>query len=315
MCTAITLTYPGGSVIGRTMDFEAPVRFNAVYVPKDYPLMEDAFKRPVRTQYSLTGVVFEGENAIKDGVNSCGLAGITNMFTGFGLYAETPEEGKRSLSSLDFFGYVLGNFASVEEIRKHVDNFQLVTENVDGEKIFAPDFHYMFTDPTGDCIVLEPKKGRVLLYENALFVMTNSPGFSSMKKKAEKFFGDMTLENFLGARSLPGGFDPVSRFIKAYDFVKMRPQRDSAEEAVADAFSILDACSMPKGFVPNRNYNYYTFTRYICVYDTENRMLYLKNYRNPAVYALSFSDVRAEGEREEFFMDFSLQTEKFGRKS
>ena len=315
MCTAICRTFKGGSLIGRTMDFEAPVRFNAVYVPEGYKLMTDAFQRPVRTKYSLTGVVFEGEEAIKDGVNSCGLAGVTNMFTGFGLYAEDPEEGKMSLSSLDFFGYVLGSFASVEEIRNHVENFQLVTKNVDGEKIFAPDFHYMFTDPTGACIVLEPKKGRVLLHENPLFVMTNSPGFLSMKKKTEKFFGDMSLETFMGARSLPGGFDPVSRFIKAYDFVKMMPQRESAPEAVADAFAILEACSMPKGFVPNRNYHYYTFTRYICVYDTENRMLYLKNYRNPAVYALAFSEVQDKTQREEFAMDFSLQTEKFGRKS
>ncbi|CCQ93129.1 hypothetical protein CULT_1220002 [[Clostridium] ultunense Esp] len=69
--------------------------------------------------------------------------------------------------------------------------------------------------------------------------------------------------------------------------------------------------TMPNGFVRNKKYNHTTYTRYICSYDSKNKLLTVKSDTNPRVYQLGFEDIVEEDKRQAFFLDKDFIVEKF----
>ncbi len=115
MCTGIKVNYDNGCVMGRTMDFEVPVQFNAQYLPRDYNLCDDLMGNPLYTKYKTLGMCFENRIPLKDGVNEHGLIGITNTFTGFNLYDSKVNFHKKNIFSLHYMTYALSNYKSIED--------------------------------------------------------------------------------------------------------------------------------------------------------------------------------------------------------
>ena len=139
--------------------------------------------------------------------------------------------------------------------------------------------------------------------------MTNSPGFKSHIRRLNKFLDLDNLEDFNSAKDLPGGYDPISRFVKAFYLTKMNVKSNSYKEALSNSYNILAAMAMPNGFVRNKKYNHTTYSRYICSYDSKNKLLTVKSNTNPIVYQLGFEDIVNEDERQAFFLDFDFVVE------
>ena len=310
MCTGIIINYDEGCIIGRTMDFEAPLDYNAIYVPRNYNYCFDLTGKPLFSKYKIIGMVFRNRDPLKDGVNEHGLAGITNDYSGFNLHSNTIDQDKLNISSLDYFSHALVNYKSVTELEKDLNNINLSNRNHAGERVLSPDFHFMFTDSTKRCIVVEPKRGKLTCYENPYDVMTNSPGFESHVRRLKQQMDIENLEKFNASKDLPGGYDPVSRFIKAFYLVRMGLESKSSSQALSSFYSIMSAMTMPNGFVRNRNYNYTTYTRYTCAYDTEKKLMTVKNDTNPMVYSMDFNDIAEDSKRLAFFIEPKFSTEK-----
>lgn len=302
MCTGIKIDYDKGCVMGRTMDYEVPVAYNALYFPRAYKICEDLMGEAVYSKYKTLGVCFQNKDPLKDGVNEHGLIGITNEFTGFNLYSKDVNPDKVNLSSLDYFTYALGNYRSVEELIDDLPNIHLSSRNHKGDSVICPDFHFMFSDSTKRCVVIEPHKKELIYYDNPYNVMTNSPAFNSHIRRLNKHIDLDNPQGFNSAKDLPGGYDPVSRFIKAYYLTKMNVESKNYNEALSHGYNILSAMVMPDGFVRNEKHKSRTHTRYICLYDTENKLLTVKSHLNPTVYHLGFDDIVEEDKRLAFFI-------------
>ncbi|MFA5576639.1 MAG: linear amide C-N hydrolase [Tissierellaceae bacterium] len=310
MCTGIKIDYIDGCVMGRTMDFEAPINYNALYFPREYNFAKDLMGKALYSSYKVLGVGFENRDPLKDGVNEHGLIGITNTFTGFNLYSNEVRPGKTNISSLDYFTYALANYRSLKELIEDLPSIHISTRDYKGDRILCPDFHFMFADSTKKSIVVEAKKGVLVYYENPYNVMTNSPGFESHTRRLNKFMDLDRLEDFNSSKDLPGGYDPVSRFIKAFYLTRMNIKSENNRDALSSAYGILNAMSMPNGFVKNKKYDYNTYTRYICVYDSKSKLLTIKSHTNPMVYQLGFEDLEGEDERQAFFIEKDFKMEK-----
>lgn len=310
MCTGIKINYEDGCVMGRTMDYEVPVNYNALYLPRNYNFCNDLMGKPLYSKYKTLGVCFENRTPLKDGINEHGLMGITNTFRGFNLYDNQVKSEKINISSLDYFTYALANYKSVEELIEDLPNIHMSTKDHRGENVISPNFHFMFADSTKRCINLEPKGKELVYYENPYNVMTNSPGFESHVRKLNKFLDLDNLEEFNSVKNLPGGYDPSSRFIKAFYLTKMNVKANSSKEAFSYFYNIMAAMVMPEGFVRNKKYNEITYTRYICSYDTKNKLLTVKSHTNPTVYQLGFEDIEYKHKRQEFFLDSDFTTQK-----
>ena len=310
MCTGIKMDYDNGCIIGRTMDYEVPIDYNVLYLPRDYNFCDDLMGNPLYSKYKALGICFNNRDPLKDGVNEHGLVGITNAFSGFNLYPNEVEAGKLNISSLDYLNYALTNYKSVEELIEDLPNIHISTRDHNREDVICPDFHHMFSDSTKRCIIVEPKRRELLWYDNPYNVMTNSPGFKSHIRKLNKVLDLENLEDFNSSKDLPGGYDPSSRFIKAFYLTKMNVKPDNYEEAFSYSYSIMSAMNMPDGFVMNKKYDHTTYTRYICAYDTQNRLLTVKSDTKPTVYQMGFEDIEDENRRQAFFLDLKFKAEK-----
>lgn len=310
MCTGIKVNYSNGCVMGRTMDYEVPINYNALYLPRDYNYCNDLMGKPLYSKYKMLGVSFNDRDPLKDGMNEHGLVGITNAFGGFNLYDNKIKSEKKNISSLDYFTYALANYKTVDEIIEDLPSIHISSKDHNGKNVITPDFHFMFTDATKKCIVIEPKKRELLCHENPYNVMTNSPHFESHINKLNKTIDLDNLDEFNSCKDLPGGYDPFSRFIKAFYLTEMSEEASNSNQALSHFYSIMSAMVMPKGFVKNKRYNENTYTRYICSYDTTDKLLTVKSHTNPTVYQLGFEDIENEHKRQSFFVDQGFTVEK-----
>ena len=310
MCTGIKINYDDGCVMGRTMDYEVPLNYNAIYLPRNYNFCDDLMGNPLYSKYKTLGMCFENLDPLKDGVNEHGLIGITNTFRVFNLYANQVEPQKVNVSSLYYFTYALANYKTVEELVEDLPNIRIATRDHREENIISPNFHFMFADSTKRCIIIEPKKGELIYYENPYDVMTNSPAFESHVRKLKKFLDLDNLEEFNSPKDLPGGYDPFSRFIKAFYLTRMNVKSNNSTEAFSHSYNIMAAMAMPNGFVRNKKYNHTTYTRYLCAYDTNSKLLTVRSDTNPMVYQLGFEDIENGDERQAFFVETDFMAEK-----
>lgn len=309
MCTGIKINFEDGCVMGRTMDYEVPLKYNVIYLPKNYNFCSDLMNKPLHSKYKTLGICFENRDPLKDGINEHGLIGITNVFSGFNLYANQVKSEKINISSLNYLSYALTNYKSVEELVEDLPNIHISTKDYKGENVISPDFHFMFADSTKRCIIIEPKRKELICYENPYGVMTNSPGFESHVRRLNQLLDLENLEDFNSAKNLPGGYDPVSRFIKAFYLTKMNVNSNSSKEALSNFYNIMASMTIPNGFIRNKKYNDTTYTRYICSYDSKNKLLTVKSSTNPTVYKLGFDDIKDEEKRQAFFLseDFIVE--------
>jgi len=310
MCTGIKINYEDGCVLARTMDYEIPLKYNVIYLPKNYKYCSDLTDRPLYSKFRNLGLCFENRDSLKDGINEHGLMGITNDFSGFNLYDNKVEAEKINISSLYYLNYALSSYRSVKELIEDLPNIHISSRNHRGQKVLSPDFHYMFTDSTKFCIVIEPKRGKLIYHENPYDVMTNSPAFESHVKRLKKLIDIDNIEGFNSAKELPGGYDPVSRFIKAFYLTRMSIKPKNYKEALSFSYNILNAMTLPDGFIQNKQYNYSTYTRYISAYDSKHKLLTVKSNTNPAVYQLGFKDIENKDQRQEFFIEKDFIMEK-----
>ncbi len=310
MCTGIKIDFEDGCVIGRTMDYETPLNYNVLFLPREHNYCKDLMGRLLYSKYKMLGVCFNDRDPLKDGVNEHGLIGITNDFAGFNLYPKSTKPDKINVSSRDYFTYALANYRSVKELVDDLPNIHMASNNSRGESVLSPDFHFMFADSTKRCIVIEPKGGELSCYENPYDVMTNSPGLKSHVRRLNQHMDIERLEDFNSSKELPGGYDPVSRFIKAFYMTRMSMKFNDYKEALSNFYSIMSAMTLPNGFIKNKKYNHTTYTRYICSYDTKHLQLTIKSDTNPMVYSLGLYDIVDDNKRQAFFLDLDFRTQE-----
>lgn len=303
MCTAVQIPYEGGAVLGRTMDFEVHVDYNILFLPRGYVFGRDLFGKPLRARYEAIGLCFRNKDPLKDGVNEHGLMGVTNDFKGFQLYPNHTVEEKTNLASLDYLNYALTQYRSVEEVVADLPHIHFSTKDANGEDVITPDFHHLFADPSGRCIVVEPKDKGIVYYENPYGVMTNSPRFDSHTRRLHKQIDMQRPEAFRSAKDLPGGYDPVSRFIKAVYLRRMSPAYKNGSDALAQCYNIMNTVSLPEGFIRNQQYEDFTVTRYTSAYDANKRLLTVRTALNPDVYQIALDDLADKSHRQALYLN------------
>lgn len=307
MCTSILSEYPGGAVLGRNMDYDVPLNYNILYFPRNYIYAEDLEGNSLKTKYSMLGACFNDYNPLKDGINEMGLCGCTNLLIGMDRYSDRTEEGKINISALDYFSYALASYKDVDELLRDLPNIHISTKDSDGRKVICPDFHYYFLDKKGRTVVIEPEDKKFKAFENPCNVMTNSPEFEKHVEKLKSLQNSRKKIN--PARNLPGGFDPVSRFIRAY-YLKPTHSPDG-NTAMEGLFSSLEALKLPESFAKTERDDIYT--RYTAAYSPVDGVMAIRTHRNPKVYSFRIEDFKGVTERKSVFLPQEFMTEPFFR--
>jgi choloylglycine hydrolase len=268
-CTGIQLTAKDGGVIAaRTLEFGIDLHSNVLVIPAGTALTGTlpGGGAGIRytTKYGVIGANGADKIAIVDGINERGLYVGLFYFPGTASYPDaTAENAARGMAPWEYGLWLLGNFATVDEVRANFDKVVVLPVVLDLLKQ-VPGVHFVVHDRSGKAVTIEPLERRLKLLDNPLGVMTNSPGFDwhmtnlrnyinlSPKNVGHLEIGTIKLEQFgsgSGMHGLPGDFTPPSRFVRAVAFSKSAIPSDTAQQSVVQAFHILNDFDIPFGAV------------------------------------------------------------------
>lgn len=267
-CTGITLEAKDGSVVrGRTGEFGTPLNIRLIIIPKgasqDGGAVKGARAKVWTSKHAIVGVNAHGKSYALDGLNDAGLSVGCFYFPDYAEYAEVSNaDDGNVVSPLYFLNYVLAQFATVDEVRKAVGGIKVAGAKLKEWGGIVPPFHWVVSDRSGASIVIEPTGGKLVVYDNPLGVITNSPTFDWHMTNLRNFiylnplnvppvelnkveFKSLGMGSGLGG--MPGDFTPPSRFVRAAVYSQSMFPVSTGNEAVLQAFHILNQFDIPRG--------------------------------------------------------------------
>jgi len=307
-CTGIRLKAKDGSVIhARTLEFAVDLKSNVIVVPRGYsrtaatPDGKEGMKW--RSKYASVGANGVNMPYIFDGLNEKGLA--VGLFYHPGTAKYMPykaSDASKTLAPWEFGSWLLENFATVDEVKANVGKV-VVPAVVFKAWGFAPPVHYIVHDASGKSIVIEFLKGKLVVFDNPIGVMTNSPTFDwhmtnlrnylniSLKDIKELKLRDITLKAFgigAGLHGIPGDFTPPSRFVRATLFSESSLPQKRGYDAVIEAFHILNNFDIPKGSAREEEKDEHgnikaDYTIWTSANDLKAKKFYFRTYDNSQI--------------------------------
>ena len=269
-CTGIRLTAKDGAVVvARTLEFGADLQSKVLVYPAGTAvtgsLPNNASGISFTTKYGIVGANAFGLPMVVDGLNDQGLYVGEFFFPGSAGYTDvTPENASHAMAGYQYSMWILGNFSSVAEVKSAYDQVVLAPTVVP-QLGMAPPVHFRITDKTGASVVIEPVGGKLVIYDDPLGVITNSPtfgwhmtnlrnyvGLSADNRSSMTLPGGQTLSSFgqgSGFYGMPGDFTPPSRFVRAVAYEVAAVQPATASDAVQQVFHILNNFDIPVGAV------------------------------------------------------------------
>lgn len=315
-CTGITLKAKDGAVVfGRTMEWGSfDLKSRLVVVPRGYEykshLEDGKFGKTWKTVYGAVGLDAVEKDLIADGMNEKGLAVNVFYHPGFAEYAKfDAAKADDTLGSLDLCQYLLTTCATVDEAKKAVAavNVVGVLEPAIG---IAPPVHLIVTESSGQSIVIEFTKGRTVIHEAPLGVVTNAPNYDwhetnlrnyinlSQVALPDKKIGELNFKPLGGGSGmigLPGDHTPPSRFVRAVAFAKTARPTDTGTETMYEMFRILDGFNLPLGAAEGegavKTKGLRSSTCWTTAYDTKNLVMHYHTMHNRRVRQVDFKKI------------------------
>lgn len=294
MCTAVTYKTKD-HYFGRNLDYEVSYGSEIVITPRAFPF---AFRHvdSMRTHYAIIGMaaVAEGYPLYFDGTNEAGLSMAGLNFLGNADFKKV-QKGMSNIATFEFIPWVLGQCASVDEVKVLCERLNLTDESFSAQYPPAA-LHWMIADREG-AIVVEAVKEGVKIYDNPVGVLTNNPPFPmqmfnlnnyrhiSIGTPENTFTKTMPLTIYsrgMGGLGLPGDLSSQSRFVKAV-FTKMNAvSGESESESISQFFHILGAVSQQRGCCEVEP-GIFEFTIYSSCVNTDKGIYYYTTYENSQI--------------------------------
>lgn len=301
-CTGISLTTTNNNYIqARTIEWGAyDLNSKLVISPRNhtYTSMLPNKKNGLTwvSKYVFAGISVVEDRYIAEGLNEAGLTAGLFYFDHYGSLAKfNPKSIKNNIADMDFVRWVLTQYKTVEEVELALRSVKIVPSFLDNKGNPPPTAHWRVSDKLGNNIIIEiMNQGEVHIYKNVAKTITNSPDYqwhitnlnnylnlspgSSPAKKINNVdaFSFGVGSAFVG---LPGDISPPSRFVRAAFYVNFAPAMHSAEDAVSQAFHILNNFDIPIGaeFKDKKDIpDLPSATQWTLVTDQNNGLLYYK---------------------------------------
>ncbi len=307
MCTCITYQ-TDRFYFGRNLDLECSFGEQVVLTPRNHPI--PLREQPaLRRHYAMLGMatVMEDYPLYAEGFNEKGLCVAGLYFPGNGVY-HPPREGWINLAPFELIPWLLGKFQSVQEAEPYLQQINLLDMPF-GPGVPVVSMHWMMADKDR-CLVLEPMKQGLCVYENPINVLTNNPPFPFHRQNLNNYLSltahtpenrlspQLDLEPYgqgMGALGMPGDPSPASRFVRAA-FFRFNSVCEPGEEAgVTQFFHLLDGVSMVRGTAASLE-GKLDHTIYSCCASVQQGLYYYKTYGNSRIQGISLYRENLEGE-------------------
>ena len=313
-CTGIIIrTENGVTIPARTMEFGFDIRSKILVIPKGTSIsflssVEGKEGYKMKAKYGFAGMNAVEKEIVIDGINEAGLYLGSFYFSGFAKYDTLDSENKsRAISSEEVGNYILGSFATVDEVIEGLNKVSVVGSFIADIQGEAP-FHYAVTDKSGRSIVVEYTDAGLRIFENTVNAVCNNPTYDWHMTNLRNYV-NLTPDNSkgfslnddkytalgegTGMLGLPGDYTSPSRFVRATAYINTALPSKNAEEGVFRAFHILNAFDIPKGLVREETNGQVMaeYTIWTTVADTKNGAYYFKTYNNQSIKKLDLKQI------------------------
>lgn len=272
-CTGVLLKAADQSVIsGRTLEFGQNLELKATFVPRNITFTASTPQGNglrYKSKFSAVGISCFNDPAIMDGINEAGLVAGAFYFPNFAEYtAVTNSNQNVALSPVDFVNWMLTQFSNIEDLQQALSSVVIVPTVYSSWGPTPPPMHYIVYDKTGKSIVIEPTDSSLVVYQNPLGTITNSPTFDWHLTNLSNYinlypynlapisfsgFEIQSLGQGSGMLGLPGDFTPPSRFVRAAFFSNYAFYPQNAGSLVGEIFHLLNQFDIPKGVVRSKD--------------------------------------------------------------
>lgn len=324
MCTGLTLaTKDGKHFFGRNLDVPASYGQEVHIIPRKFDWLNVVTGETLTSKYACIGmaIVVDNHPLLFDGMNEKGLAGGGLNFTHFAKFDEAAIDGKTNISASDFLYWALANFEHLNELREALKT--LVLTNIP----FKPELpvsglHWMFTDLSGESIIVEYMEDGMHVYDNPVGTLTNDPTFpwhlTNLRQyipiekvtPQPKQMGEVLLHPFghgLNMLGLPGDASPASRFVRTVFFRDSIVDANDELSGVTAFFNVLTGVTVIKGSEidePDGAMNYTVYKSAMC---QESGVYYYTDYYNRRINAIKLHNADLDGKE---IISFSYNNEQ-----
>lgn len=311
MCTALNISSKEGKYFfGRNMDLAYTFNQEVIMIPRSYEFKDIVSGNIITNNKAIIGMgtIIDNHPTIADGMNENGLAAAGLNFAGYAFFEKELSKEKTNVTPYDFIQWILSNHDTVEEVKKSIENIELVDIPIN-EKTPCPTLHWMVSDKSGKSIVIEKTKEKFAFYDNTVGVMTNNPTFdwhltnlneymfiTPNNPKNTEWSNQELAPLGIGAGTLgiPGDFASVSRFVRIAYIRANMPEINNDINAVTQFFHMLDYVKMVKGGVITEE-GLEDLTLYSSCMNLEDCIYYYKNYDNNRINAIDMKKEKLEG--------------------
>lgn len=277
----------GTLVAGRSMEFPVDLKSRIWVMPKS-----------AENKYGYLGLdAVEKPDLMSDGMNEKGLSVSGLMFSA--AKYQTPMQGKKNIPITHLIPYLLGNFSTVEEVKKEFEKIRVTAEPVK-ELGGVLGFHLAIHDAKKNNLVVEFINGEVKIYDNPVGVTTNMPEFSWHMTNLANYIDldahDKKVATINGVKitpigvgtgllGIPGDWTPPSRFVRLALTVSAALPTKNATEAVILASHLLNSIDIPLGAIKEVN-GMYGYAQWVVIKDLTNKVFYYRTYNNQALKSI-----------------------------
>ena len=310
MCTALSFKHDNSVLFGRNMDLAWNFNQSPIFIPRNAAWLNraDAKLRPFSRAIIGMGTLIDEHPSMAEAMNESGLACAGLNFPGYAYWESHCTDGKRKLAPYDFILWVLSEHDSIAEVRKSILGIELVDIPIN-VKTPCPSLHWMISDKSGECIVVEKTADGLRVYDNPVSVMTNNPRFDwhltnlceymsvRIEHPDDTSWGNSVLSPLgvgAGTRGLPGDFASVSRFVRAAFANTHLPVMKNREDAVSHCFHILDYVAMVNGCVKTADFMDDQTIYSVCM-DLAEGVYYYKTCHNSRISAIDLHKEDLDG--------------------
>lgn len=295
-CTDFVVTASDGSLVnGRSLEFALNLEVQLVTFPRQMNRVSRApnGKRGVSwtSKYGYIGATILGKNFSIDGMNEEGLSFGYLWMPGSKYQTVGPKEESKALDFVDFGDWILGNFASIQDLKKALPHV-LIWGHALPPLPTIPPIHVAVHDAFGAHLVIEFIDGDMKVHDNPNTVLTNYPTLDWHLTNLQNFIQLSSLNakpiltkgivlggsgQGTGLLGIPGDWTPPSRFVRLSNFLRFVKTPSSSRDAVNLAEHLLNTVDIPIGDV-EEDKDVYDYTQWVVIKDMTHKIFYFRSY-------------------------------------
>ena len=309
-------------LLGRTYDQFGNLDGNRIVaVPRGYEIyLESSMEKnnTVKIKNAFVGMAIVGLKTpiLVDGINDKGLMGALLHYPNFAKYDINTSENMIDINPGFFVTYILGMCSNINEIVERVKGINLSNELVFEKPIPV---HYIFSDRTGETIIIEPDENGLSIHRKTMGVMTNSPDYNWHKQNLKNYSwvtneakgpqvicGQEYPEYEITGMVMPGDYSSPSRFIRVALMKNFAPLAENEIDGVTRMLHSFSTVDIPEGVktvrVPEGEFkgNYYEKTLCMSVVCSESLTYYYTLATNRRICAIKLENIAQNSEIQYF---------------